>query len=272
MAKCEPRVENYLGFPEGLRGEELLRLGRRQAKQCNVVFVKDEVKRASVKAQGFLLSGRRHVYHARWLLLATGIFHLPPEIPGVRECVGESILFCKDCDGIRVRGKRIAIYGNNNEAAEYALAMLTYSPHVAIVTNKKRISWNLRHWEWLRKYKIPIHEVRIKHLEHRGKQVSALVAEDTPRTRIAVDYIFTVRGEVFHNRMASQLGADLGPDGHIKVDECMRTNVPNLYAAGCITPANCQIAIAVGQGATAAQAINRAMFFENLERHTLPLA
>jgi thioredoxin reductase (NADPH) len=49
----------------------------------------------------------------------------------------------------------------------------------------------------------------------------------------------------------------------------MRSSVPNLYAAGCVTPANCQMIIAAGQGATAAQAINRDLFEENLKTHSL---
>ena len=48
------------------------------------------------------------------------------------------------------------------------------------------------------------------------------------------------------------------------VDHCMRTSVPRLYAAGCVTPANCQMIIAAGQGAAAAQAINRDLFEESL--------
>jgi thioredoxin reductase (NADPH) len=49
----------------------------------------------------------------------------------------------------------------------------------------------------------------------------------------------------------------------------MRTTVPRLYAAGCVTPANCQMIIAAGQGAAAAQAINRDLFEESLASHTL---
>ena len=49
----------------------------------------------------------------------------------------------------------------------------------------------------------------------------------------------------------------------------MRTSVPRLYAAGCVTPANCQMIIAAGQGAAAAQAINRDLFEESLKNHKL---
>ena len=49
----------------------------------------------------------------------------------------------------------------------------------------------------------------------------------------------------------------------------MRTNVRGLYSAGCVTPANCQMIIAAGQGAAAAQAINRDLFEESLRTHSL---
>lgn len=49
----------------------------------------------------------------------------------------------------------------------------------------------------------------------------------------------------------------------------MRTSVPRLYAAGCVTPANCQMIIAAGQGAIAAQSINRDMFEDSLRTHSL---
>jgi thioredoxin reductase (NADPH) len=60
------------------------------------------------------------------------------------------------------------------------------------------------------------------------------------------------------------LGAELDDDGQIAVNGRMQTSVPGLYAAGCVTPANCQMIIAAGQGATAAQAINRDLFEESL--------
>ena len=49
----------------------------------------------------------------------------------------------------------------------------------------------------------------------------------------------------------------------------MRTSVPGFTRPGCVTPANCQMIIAAGQGATAAQAINRDLFEESLKNHSL---
>ena len=267
MAKWEPVVENYLGFPNGVGGEELLRKGCRQAKRHNVRFVHDEIKTVSLKKSGFVLKGTKKIYRTKRLLLATGIFHLPPEIPGVRECLGHSMFFCKDCDGFRVRGKRIAVVGSNNEAVEYALGMLHYSACVIVATNGKIPRWNQRHARWLAEYEIPVERKRITGVEHRKRKIRAL--DFAGGMCVKIDYLFTTRGDIFHTSLAEKLGAKLDADGQIEVDQCMRTSVPGLYAAGCVTPANCQMIIAAGQGAAAAQAINRDLFDESLATHSL---
>ena len=84
-----------------------------------------------------------------------------------------------------------------------------------------------------------------------------------------VDALFTTRGDIFHNKLARTMGAKTNAAGEVQVDDQLRTSVPGLFAAGCVTPANCQMIIAAGQGATAAQAINRDLFEESLATHCL---
>src|SRR4051812_13282487 len=174
MAKWEPVVENYLGFPNGVGGEELLKNGRTQARRYQAPIVRDEIKNISARKSIFVLKGRRKTYRTKRLLIATGIFHLPPEIPGVKECLGHSMFFCKDCDGYRVRGKRIAIIGANNEAVEYALGMLDYSSCVIIATNGKRPRWDKQHARWLEEYEIPVARKPIRDVAHRKRKIQAL--------------------------------------------------------------------------------------------------
>ena len=267
MAKWEPVVENYLGFPKGVSGEDLLKNGRQQAERHEVAIADEEIKEISLADSIFTLRGKRQTYHAQRVLLATGIFHLPPEIPGVKECLGHSMFFCKDCDGFRVREKRIAIYGANDEAVEYALGMLLYSACVVIATNGETPRWSERHKRWIEEYEIPVHEGRIRDVDHQDRKILGLHLANGDEVKI--DYIFTTRGDVFHTELAESLGAKLDDDGQIQVDHCMRTTVRGLYAAGCVTPANCQMIIAAGEGAAAAQAINRDLFEESLKNHSL---
>lgn len=268
LARWEPEVQNYLGFPDGISGSELLERAREQARRFGAELITEEVESAKVESNGDIHIQCRHVqFRAQRLLIATGLYHLPPKISGVNECIGHSLFFCKDCDGYKVRDKNIAVLGRNNEAVEYALGLTIYSPHVMIATNGEKPIWDKMHADWIREYKIPIHDTRIKNLEHDCGNVSCLTCEDG--SRIELNYLFTTRGDIYHNKIAQQLGVKLDEDGQIIVDHCQRTNIPNIYAAGCVTQANCQMIIAAGHGAAAAQGINRSLFEDSLRDHTL---
>lgn len=269
MAKWEADVQNYLGFPDGVDGAALLRLGQEQAKRFEVDLVEDEICSLTWSQEGvFHARGLETHYTAKRVLLATGLTHIPPDIPGVRECLGKSLFFCKDCDAFRVQGKRIVILGHQNEAADYALAMRAYSPNVVIATNGTPPRWDADHAAWLAEYGTTIRKERICTVDHCDGTLRAFLFEEGPE--LVVDAAFTNRGDVCHSRLAEEAGAALDSLGQVIVDQDLRTSVRGLYAAGCVTPANCQMIIAAGQGAIAAQAINRDLFEESLRQHFLP--
>jgi thioredoxin reductase (NADPH) len=268
MARWVPDVENYLGFPNGVGGHELLSRGREQAENFGAQFADDTVNELRHGPSSvFHLLGSPKVYEARRVLLATGIFHLPPEIHGVTECLGHSMFFCKDCDGFRCRDKNIGVFGWNEEAVEYALAMIVYSPCVFLFLDGHTPRWSERHEQWLRDYEIPVYRDKVVDLHHLDGQVQWLGLQNGDRVELQA--LFTTRGDVYHNKLARQVGAETNEDGEVAVDARMRTTVPGVYAAGCVTPANCQMIIAAGQGAVAAQAINRSLFEESLATHSL---
>jgi thioredoxin reductase (NADPH) len=269
MAKWETDVQNYLGFPDGIDGNDLLSRGREQVKRFHVAVLEDEIVSLEKAWDGtFRAQGRQDWYAAKRVLIATGLTHLPPDIPGVKDCLGKSLFFCKDCDAFRVQGRRIVIIGHGNEAADYALAMLLYSPSVMIATNGTKPRWDADHAAWLSKYRVLVREERICAVEHEEGQLQGFTFEQGER--ISVDAAFTTRGDRYHSDLAEAAGASLDDSGEIIIDARLSTTVPGLYAAGCVTPANCQMIIAAGQGATAAQAINRDLFEESLREHRLP--
>jgi thioredoxin reductase (NADPH) len=267
MARWEPDVQNYLGFPAGVGGEELVKRGRAQARRYHTRFNRDRIISVSGSYGSFCLRGQKAVYHCERLLLATGIFHLPPELPGVAPCLGHSMFFCKDCDGYRVQGKSVAIYGWTNEAVEYALGLLLYSSCVSVVTDGHSPKWDAQHSRWIEEYQLPIYDLPITGIERKGSNLRALLLSDAHQ--ISVEALFTTRGDVYFNELARELGARVDAQGEILVDHEMRTSVEGLYAAGCVTPANCQMIIAAGQGAAAGQAINRDLFEASLGNHRL---
>src|SRR5438874_11881506 len=67
MARWEPEVQNYLGFPEGIAGQELIRRGHEQALRYKVAFAEDEIKQAAIEKEHFVLRGAADSYSGKRL-------------------------------------------------------------------------------------------------------------------------------------------------------------------------------------------------------------
>jgi thioredoxin reductase (NADPH) len=269
MAKWEPLVENYLGFPDGISGSALLDRSRVQAWRFGTERAEDEITDIRKEDRGpFRVIGRQSTYLGARVLLATGLTHLLPDIPGARDCLGHSLFFCKDCDAFRIQGRPVGVLGSRDETARYALAMLAFAPSVMVATNGESPRWSLDLDERLQEYQVPVRRERVTDIVHDRGQVRLLRWNTGDQWEL--EALFVTRGDVFHTGLVKGLGAQEDKDGQLTVDADMKTTVPGLYAAGCVTPANCQMIIAAGQGATAGQAINRDLFEEHLSRHALP--
>src|SRR5215212_7223157 len=176
MATWEEMVDNYLGFPDGVSGQDLLDRGRKQALQFGAMFSEDEVRQLRCEhGDLFVVEGTQRVYRARRVLLATGLTHLLPDIPGAKACLGKSVFFCKDCDAFRVQERRIAVMGHRDEAARYALGMLAFSSSVCIATNGEPPAWNAWWQGRIQEYGIPVRLEPVAELEHRGGAVHTMV-------------------------------------------------------------------------------------------------
>ena len=93
-----------------------------------------------------------------------------------------------------MQGKQIVIIGRNNEAADYALAMLLFTSSVMICTNAHTPQWDADHAGWLAEYVVPIRHDRIGSVRHENGQLRALIFEQGGS--VNVEGAFTTRGDV----------------------------------------------------------------------------
>ncbi|RLE50685.1 MAG: thioredoxin-disulfide reductase, partial [Candidatus Methanomethylicota archaeon] len=95
--------------------------------------------------------------------------------------------------------------------------------------------------------------------EHKVEGIEIVNTSTGNVEHVKVEGVFIAIGEEPNNEIAKKLGLKLTEEGYVKVDlGTMETSIPGVYAAGDITGVFKQVAVAVGQGALAANsAYNR---------------
>ncbi|WP_374719115.1 NAD(P)/FAD-dependent oxidoreductase [Parageobacillus toebii] len=254
---------NLLGWPDGVSGETLRTLGRKQAEQLGVHFADDEVIAAEKKDNVFVLFGKSgKTYESKRLLLATGVKDRIPPIPNLIPCLGTSIYVCPDCDGYEVTNKKVIILGAGTAGANMAMTLLYWTKDIIYINHDgEELSKN-----WQQK----LSEQGIRYI--REPIESVLIKEGPTFCGVRLQNgteIFGERGFIAfgHNKvnteLAKQLGVERLENKHIPTNpRTKQTNVPNIWAAGDIGVHSEQVTIAMGEGTQAAIWIHKSIVNE----------
>jgi thioredoxin reductase (NADPH) len=136
QAAQSARIENYLGFPDGISGAELTERAMAQARKFGVEVV------VSRTAAGFAAEGDyRRVrlddggeLGAHAVLVATGVQWRTIAEPGCRDLVGAGIYYgAAAAEAAAVRGRDVFILGAGNSAGQAALLLARYARSVSML-------------------------------------------------------------------------------------------------------------------------------------------
>jgi thioredoxin reductase (NADPH) len=285
-------AHNLLGFPDGVSPADLRRIGWRQAAKYNVELLLGHVASATRQANEFFRvtverlpeggawAGRpgpsvprdpeiARVFSqvpegeplevvARTVILATGVGGHFPDFPGRDECVGKSLFWCIHCDGYESIDRTVAVVGHSEDAVSTAMDLLEFTPRVTMIAGRAEgFEVPESRLADLAAAGIATYSCGVAEFQNRDGQIQALVLDDSGRTRIPVEQVYTVRQTVASNGLARQLGAEINPIGQIVVTSEQHTNVPGLYAAGDATSLHDhQLSAAVHEGNQAACGAN----------------
>ncbi|MGW8959142.1 NAD(P)/FAD-dependent oxidoreductase [Paenibacillus sp. NPDC055715] len=112
------QYHNILGFPDGISGEELRRLGRSEATKLGNEFVEDEAVKATKRDEFFDVQVEEGtVYSSKTLLLAIGLTDRFPKLDGLLACLGNSVYVCPDCDGYEAQDRSTIVMGEGAMSA-----------------------------------------------------------------------------------------------------------------------------------------------------------
>ena len=204
-------------------------------------------------SDGATVQGRR-------LLLASGVVDDLPEIDGLQELWGTSVLHCPYCHGWEVRDEPLAAYGRGDGAIELALLMLGWSRDVVLCTNGPAELADDQTAEFSR-LGVQVREEPIARLVGTTGVLEQIVFSDG--TSVSRRAMFLQPRQHLRGDLANRLGCQHTELGLIRTDEWGETSVEGVYAAGdAVTPIQ-QLSRAAASGTTAAIGLNRSLVGED---------
>jgi thioredoxin reductase (NADPH) len=232
-----------------------------QARRLGTRFVQDTIASVDLAKRPFTLIGDSgDSYTADTLVIATGAQANWLGLPSEAKFQGFGVSACATCDGFFFRGKKIAVVGGGNTAAEEALFLTNFADHVTLIhrrdvlradkTNQARLVANP---------KIDIlYDTTVAEVlgSESPKGVSAIVLRNTvtgSTHELAVDGLFVAIG---HSPATALFKGQLEMDetGYIKTEpDSTHTSVAGVFAAGDVKDTVFRQAVtAAGMGCMAA--------------------
>ena len=115
-------VENYPGFADAIQGPWLMDQMQKQAEHLGTKFVSDTIASVDLSRRPFTLKGDSgETYSCDTLIIATGASANWLGLQSESKFQGFGVSACATCDGFFFRGKKVAVVGGGNTAAEEAL-------------------------------------------------------------------------------------------------------------------------------------------------------
>jgi thioredoxin reductase (NADPH) len=270
QASWSSRIENYMGFPEGLTGADLAARGLIQAQKFGAeISVPGDVIGIEAEGVGYRLAlSSGEIVGARAVLIATGAQYQKLNVPGFREFESAGIYYAATrleadfCDE-----SEVVVVGAGNSAGQAAVFLSQRCKTVRLIVRGDRLNKSMSDYLSYRVEQIPNIEV------HLGTEIACLTGDDriqeavltgatnatvpceglfvfigaTPNTQFLADVVARDKnGFVLTGESVRGFWDETRPPYHLE------TSRPAIFAAGdCRRGSVKRVASSVGEGSMA---------------------
>ncbi|MEU5694409.1 FAD-dependent oxidoreductase [Actinosynnema sp. NPDC020468] len=285
QAGTSSRIENYLGFPDGVSGEQLTGRARRQAAKFGVEMLttRDVVALEARGAARVVRFADGTELAAHTVILATGVSYRMLEAPGLGGLTGRGVFYgAATTEGPGCAGQDVYLVGGANSAGQAALYFAGHARRVVLVVRGDSLERSMSHYLIEQLARVPNIEVSCctevvggsgeSHLES-----LTLVHNKTGDTRtVEASWLFAFIGAAPHTdwlagtvardeRGFVLAGPDLVADGAppagwepARPPYHLETSLPGVFVAGDVRAESVKrVASAVGDGAMAVSLVHR---------------
>ncbi|RAP32320.1 thioredoxin-disulfide reductase [Candidatus Marinamargulisbacteria bacterium SCGC AG-414-C22] len=251
-------ITNYLGFPEGILGQDLSLNMESHFKQYNINYSCETVVEIMSSSEPVkkVKTDLDNVYKTKTVIMAMGLEPKALNMDFEKKFLGRGISYYAQSDVETYQGKDVAVIGGGNcacYAADYLsqfvnkLFLIHRSDYIkAVASLKEKVMNNPKItilWDTQPVDAFGIDKVEKIKLQH-------ILTQQT--TWLTVNGVFVYVGRIPPTDLML-FDLDCDEKGYIITDEYMRTNIPGIYAAGDIRSKQIrQIATAVSDGMIAA--------------------
>jgi thioredoxin reductase (NADPH) len=278
QAGSTSRIENYLGFPTGITGEDLGRRAHIQASRFGAEFLTQRATGLRIDGQYRfvkLADGREVASHV--VLLASGVQYRKLDIPGAARLAGRGIYYgAALVEAASCKDEEVFVVGGANSAGQAALHFAIYARKVTMLVRGQSLSATMSKYliDEIERTSNIVVEVGTQVVEVEGEERLECLLLRGPGgdSRAAASSLFVFIGaqpvvdwlpnSVLRDEKGFVLaGPDLRREG--KLPESWResrepflleTSVPGIFVAGDVRHGSVKrVASAVGEGSIAVQ-------------------
>lgn len=285
QAGTSARIENYLGFPNGISGADLTRRAITQAKRlgAEIVTAQEVTGVRCENSYRYVRLSDETELSCHALLIATGVALRKLEVPGIEHFIGGSVYYgAATSEAVYYRDKEVFVVGGANSAGQGAMFLSRFAKKVVMLHRSDSLEKSMS------KYLIDQIDGTKNITTLMNSEVSAVggeehVEEITIRNnksgeqqKVPADAVFIFIGAVPSTEIVGELikrdkdgfiltGPDLMSGGQRpnnwkppRDPFLLETSVPGIFAAGDVRHgAVRRVASAVGQGAVAVSLIHK---------------
>jgi thioredoxin reductase (NADPH) len=266
QAGASRRIENYLGFPAGISGNELIGRAATQARKFGARLA------SPYRAQTLQPGSERHLVKledgneiaAAAVLLTTGAEYRRLPVAGLEEYEGVSVFYAAGPpEGQLCTAQRVAVVGGGNSAAQAAVWLARGGALVTLLHRRGDLRETMSQYliDELDRYGVVVRDrSEIAGLQGEHGRLRAVTLADGEQ--LAFSFLFLFLGAMPCTEWLDDVlardgdgfiltGADAGAEG------LLETSVPGVYAAGDVRAGSIKrCATAVGEGAAVVQFVH----------------
>jgi thioredoxin reductase (NADPH) len=288
QAGSSSRIENYLGFPSGITGQELTARAYAQTQKfgAHLMITKPATRLRCNTRQYIIETDDGAQILARTVIIATGAEYRKLPLENISQFEGAGVYYSATfIESQLCAGEEVCVVGGGNAAGQAAVSLAQSARHVHILVRSDSLA------DTMSRYLIRRIEEDPRITVHTHTEIAALEGEDhletvhlrygdevTETERKGIRHVFVMTGANPSTRWLDgcvtlddhgfiKTGSDLSPDdlsaAHwplARAPHLLETSKPGVFAVGDVRAGNIKrVASAVGEGSIAVSFVHQAL-------------